>query len=649
MRPAPFQAPPPSDNRGPEQARRGRFAGDRRPDAPPAPASRRLTVIAVSTLAATYLLVTLGGLVRATGSGLGCPDWPRCHGRLIPPPDIHAWIEWSHRLAASVVMILTMVLATVGLWSTRRRSTRNRRIRVLSVVPLPLVFSQALLGALVVALHLQAESVVAHLLVAMAIVGVLVTLVAEARLGSPQASPPRARRFSRSATGVAIGALGVMLLGSYVSGRGAGLAYSTWPLFDGSLLPTSRGMPADLHSLHRVLAAVVGIAALALARDARRSRQPRAVARMAMVGAGLYWLQVMVGASNVWSRLHPSSRTVHLALGAAVWGALFATSRLARRASAEQLSPRRPRPETSETTTEGPRRWSARVLAYVALTKPRIVELLLVTTVPAMILAEGGIPSLALIGAVLLGGSLAAGGANAINCFVDRDIDAAMHRTSGRPLPKGSVDPSAALVFGVILEVLAFVLLWATVNLLSAALALSAGLFYVFVYSMWLKRSTPENIVIGGAAGAVPVLVGWAAVTGSVGLAAWVMFAIVFVWTPPHFWALALRYREDYARAGVPMLPVVAGVPATARRIVAYSYALVAVTLALYPLGRTGLVYLVTAGCLGALFVRHALRLRRQPTTASAVKLFSYSVTYLSLLFVAIAVDTLLPAGRWPW
>ncbi|MGH9023185.1 MAG: heme o synthase [Acidimicrobiia bacterium] len=649
MRPAPFQAPPPSENRGTDQARRDRFAGHRGPEAATAPTSRRLRVIAVSTLVATYILVTLGGLVRATGSGLGCPDWPRCHGRLIPPPDIHAWIEWSHRLAASVVIILTMVLASVGLWTTRRRGTGNRRIRVLSVVPLPLVFSQALLGALVVALHLQSESVVAHLLVAMAIVGVLVALVAETRLGSPQPSPARALRFSRSATGVALGALGVMLLGSYVSGRGAGLAYSTWPLFDGSLLPTSRGMPADLHSLHRVLAAVVGIAALVLARDARRGRQPQVVARMAIAGAGLYWLQVMVGASNVWTRLHSSSRTVHLALGAAVWGTLFATSRLARRVPANEFAPRRPKPETSAATTGGPRRGSSRVLAYVALTKPRIVELLLVTTVPAMILAEGGMPALSLIGAVLLGGSLAAGGANAINCFVDRDIDAAMHRTSGRPLPKGSVDPSPALVFGVTLEVLAFLLLWTTVNLLSAALALSAGLFYVFVYSMWLKRSTPENIVIGGAAGAVPVLVGWAAVTGGVGLAAWVMFAIVFVWTPPHFWALALRYREDYARAGVPMLPVVAGVPATARRIVAYSYVLVAVTLALYPIGRTGLVYLLTAACLGVLFVRHALHLRRQPTTASAVRLFSYSVTYLSLLFLAIAADTLLPVGRWPW
>ncbi len=279
------------------------------------------------------------------------------------------------------------------------------------------------------------------------------------------------------------------------------------------------------------------------------------------------------------------------------------------------------------------------IRAYVALTKPRIIELLLVTTVPAMVLAERGLPSLWLILAVLFGGTLAAGGANTLNCYIDRDIDDLMKRTHDRPLPAGTIAPVNALAFGITLEVVAFAWLWSTANLLSAVLAVSATLFYVFVYTLWLKRSTTQNIVIGGAAGAAPVLVGWAAVTGEVGLPAWIMFAIIFVWTPPHFWALAVRHRDDYAAAGVPMLPVVKGIPATARQIVAYSFVLVAVTLWLYPAAAMGVPYLASAVVLGALFIHHAIRLLRDPTTAA--RLFTYSITYLGLLFAAIAVDAI--------
>ena len=289
--------------------------------------------------------------------------------------------------------------------------------------------------------------------------------------------------------------------------------------------------------------------------------------------------------------------------------------------------------------------WRSRAATYVALTKPRIIELLLVTTVPAMVLADQGLPSPWLVLAVLFGGTLAAGGANTLNCVVDRDIDEKMRRTHGRPLPMGAVTPAAALRFGIILEVIAFVWLWVTANLLAALLAVSATLFYVFVYTMWLKRSTAQNIVIGGAAGAVPVLVGWAAVTGRVGLPAWVMFAIVFMWTPPHFWALAMRYREDYARAGVPMLPVVAGPKAAARQILAYSVVLVAVTLTLCPAAKMGPVYLVAALVLGARFLQCAHLLSRDNSPKAAIRLFSYSITYLGLLFAAIALDTILLSG----
>jgi protoheme IX farnesyltransferase len=284
----------------------------------------------------------------------------------------------------------------------------------------------------------------------------------------------------------------------------------------------------------------------------------------------------------------------------------------------------------------------ARLGAYVALTKPRIIELLLVTTVPTMVVAARGVPSGRLVLATLVGGALAAGGANAVNMYVDRDIDRLMVRTRGRPLVTGAISPRSALTFAVVLELLAFAELWALVNLLSAVLAVSATLFYVFVYSLWLKRTSTQNIVIGGAAGAVPVLVGWAAVRDSLGMAPLVLFAIIFVWTPPHFWALAIRYRDDYRRADVPMMPAVVGFTRTARQIVVYTVLLWAASLVFYPVARMGDLYLVAAIVLGAIFLWQAVQLLRDRTPERAMRLFGYSISYLTLLFAAMAVDQLL-------
>jgi protoheme IX farnesyltransferase len=278
----------------------------------------------------------------------------------------------------------------------------------------------------------------------------------------------------------------------------------------------------------------------------------------------------------------------------------------------------------------------------VALTKPRIIELLLVTTVPTMVVAERGLPSWSLVLATLIGGSLAAGGANAINMYVDRDIDRLMERTQGRPLVTGVVSPPAALTFALILEVLAFVELWAFVNLLSAVLAVSATLFYVFIYTVWLKRVSTQNIVIGGAAGAVPVLVGWAAVRNSLGLAPLVLFAIIFVWTPPHFWALAIRYRDDYRRADVPMLPAIVGYTRTARQIVLYTVLLWATSLVFHPVADMGDLYLASAVALGGVFLWQAVQLLRDATPERAMRLFAYSISYLTLLFGAMAIDQLI-------
>lgn len=281
----------------------------------------------------------------------------------------------------------------------------------------------------------------------------------------------------------------------------------------------------------------------------------------------------------------------------------------------------------------------SRVGSFVALTKPRIIELLLVTTVPTMVVAHGGIPSGWLIVATVIGGTCAAGGANAINMYVDRDIDAVMDRTKNRPLVTGAVTPTEALVFAITLEVAAFAWMWAFVNLLSAALAVVACLFYVFVYTLWLKRTSRQNIVIGGAAGAVPVLIGWSAVTNGLGWAPVVLFAIIFAWTPPHFWALAIKYREDYARAEVPMLPSVASPEEVGRQIVGYTVVVVALTALFGPVAHMGAIYWVSAGVLGAVFLALSIGVQRSGSPKVAMRLFSYSITYVTLLFGAMAID----------
>ena len=282
-----------------------------------------------------------------------------------------------------------------------------------------------------------------------------------------------------------------------------------------------------------------------------------------------------------------------------------------------------------------------RLAGYVALTKPRIIELLLVTTVPTMFVAEGGVPSVWLMVATVVGGTLAAGGANAVNMVVDRDIDALMERTMHRPLVRGLMSSQAALVFAVSMEVVAFVWLLVTVNTLSAVLAVSATLFYVLVYTLWLKRSSTQNIVIGGAAGAVPVLVGWAAVTGELDWAPVVLFLVIFFWTPPHFWALAIKYRDDYTAAEVPMLPSVTSLGETVRMMTLYTVVLVGLTLLFSPVAGMGWVYLGSALVLGLAFGVLVEAVRRDPGERTAMRLFSWSITYVTLLFAAMVVDVL--------
>jgi protoheme IX farnesyltransferase len=376
--------------------------------------------------------------------------------------------------------------------------------------------------------------------------------------------------------------------------------------------------------------------------------------RLAFGATGLFAIQIVIGGAQVLTRLAEWTQTLHLALGAVVWATLAGltvTSYYTARSAAGVSAGPDPEAAANARTT------GDTIRAYVGLTKPRIIELLLVTTVPAMVLATRDLPGASgggidwadwgvLVFWTMLSGTLAAGSANAMNNYLDRDIDLLMSRTRRRPLPAHQVEPERAVVFGLVLGVISIVLMAWFVNLVAAFLTLLAIGFYVVVYTILLKRTTTQNIVIGGAAGALPPVIGWAAVTGNVGIPALLLFALVFYWTPPHFWALSLRIRKDYAAAGVPMLPVVKGIPETTRQIGLYAVLMVAISLVLWAVARMGAIYLVAAVSLGTIFLWQAYGLWRrgaseEASTAGAIRLYKYSISYLSLLFLAVAIDAL--------
>jgi len=601
----------------------------------------RFARLAIAAAIATYVLIVVGGLVRATDSGLACPDWPGCFAfnDWIPAADANVWIEHTHRLIAAIAV--GPMVGVIGLVTVFTRRRQDRPLLLAAVVAGVLVIVQAVLGRQVVFEGLARELVTAHLAMALTVLAMTILIADRAAHG-----PLPGRRSALPTTLIGVTGLAVfaqMLLGSWVTGHNAGLAYEDFPLMNGALIPDMVIVEQVIQFAHRAVA--FGLVALVLwmawaVRQATAEPRPR---RLAAAAAVLIVVQIGLGAGNVWSQLSAVFVVPHLAVGAALFATVFWLYLVGLRLPARRRQPAHGEaPAEHEFALPAKHSLGDTIRAYVALTKPRIIELLLVTTVPTMVLAARGFPSPWLMAAVVVGGTMAAGGANAINQFVDRDIDPVMRRTRKRPLPRQAVTPRQALVFGIVLSAASFVFLTLAVNLLSALLALSAIAFYVFVYTIWLKRSSPQNIVIGGAAGSVPVLVAWAAVTGEVGIPALVLFAIIFYWTPPHFWALALRYKTDYETARVPMMPVVRGEAETARQIVLYSLLLVAVSLLLYPAGRMGLIYLATAVVLGVAFVWYALRVLRDAYDgAAAIGLFRFSIGYLTLLFVAVGADSL--------
>jgi protoheme IX farnesyltransferase len=586
--------------------------------------------LALAVALAGYLLIVIGGTVRVTGAGLGCgPEWPLCNGRLVPGWDLLAWIEYVHRLIALAVILLTGAVA-VASW--RARSPDRWMVR-LPLIAAGLVLVQAMLGAITVWTHLEAAVVALHLGVALSYLAV--ALVLAFRTWFPALARVAGRSPLRPWLVVALGAVFLLMLsGAYTAKRGAGFACPEWPFCGGFWIPTG-STNVDVHLTHRLIALVAVVLVAGVAWKARRVRgESPWVVGLATAAAVLLVAQVFVGAANIWFRLHPAVSVAHLAVATIVW-VLLVLAVLADRALASATVQQ----ERAAVRGAMQRPLVEVVRDYRVLTKPGVMVLLLVTTLCAMLVAAQGVPSLWTLFWTLVGGALASGGAGAINHYVDRDIDAIMTRTRRRPLPAGRVAPEYALLFGIVLSVLAVYVLTAFVNPVAAVLSLSGNLFYVFVYTIWLKRTTPQNIVIGGAAGAVPPLVGWAAVTGQVSVPALLMFLLVFAWTPPHFWALALYKRGDYAAAGVPMLPAVRGEEETRRQILAYTVATVLASLLFYPLGVLGVPYLVAAMVLGARFLWLVARLYRERSDQLAKRVFLYSMQYLGLLFAAMVID----------
>ncbi len=600
----------------------------------------------IASVFAVAVLTLLGGIVRITGSGNGCPDWPLCYGQLLPPPQPEAWINFSHRLGSLGVSLLLMA-TTIAAW-LRRYSNRWTSVPPL-FLPL-LLLLQILLGGVMTALNMPALAVVMHLgLALLMLAALLVPATAltvaderrEQRLGGQTAR--QSRRYTAAAIGAAAATWLMALSGGGVAASDAGLACNGFPDCNGQLLPLWGGADIAINSLHRGATAVVGLLiAWLFWRTWKTRRDDQLLTRTISTALALTLSMASIGALNALLELPPALRILHQGLALALWSAMvvFGTLSLRRPIPAAECSTI----NAAATKTAIAAKQPSLIADYISLTKPKVISLLLVTTLAAMFITDQGLPSLGLIAWTMIGGYLAAGGAGAINCTFDSDIDINMGRTSRRPVPSGRISRRNAFLFGLALSAIAFVVLAAFTTLLAAILAMIGVVYYALLYTRWLKRSTWQNIVIGGGAGAIPPLVGWTAVTGSLSLPAILLFVIVFYWTPPHFWALALVKQKDYARAGVPMLPVVAGDEETRWQILLYSLLLVFLSLLLTPLRAMGPIYLLLALALGGLFMRYAWNVWRDGSQTHIWGLYKYSLLYLALLFVAMVIDRLVLA-----
>jgi protoheme IX farnesyltransferase len=618
-------------------------------------AGRNFRALAIFTSAWILFLIFVGAYVRVTQAGMGCPDWPLCFGEVAPPGHLpfddwlKAWREVAHRIAAGGASFLTLGLAYWAWRDYRRR----RIIYIPALAAVGTVLFQAFLGAVTVWMSNTPWSVVAHLLAAIIYLAVTLFMTTAAHLpahqvenpGLPVGSSHRAYFRFLLITGATImfllitGALVTSLPGSgWMCVKGEVLSFNNWPLCQGELFPEVmvNNVLAAINVIHRLSVVAVGVVvAGAVLQTRRRYGEYPVLVKWANIMGGLYLAQVVVGGLDALLSFPTTINALHLALAAAIWGSLVVL------ASLFYLIAKTLRPEEEEAAETGQAELSAskKAATYFKLTKPWILLLLLTTTAGAMVIAGRGMPPLPLLLYTLLGGALAAGGAGALNSYVDSDIDRVMSRTSRRPTVTGLVSPEGTLFFGLTLSTLSFLVFSLFVNNLSAALSTLGILYYVFFYTLYLKRATIHNIVVGGAAGALPPLVGWTAVTGQLDLGALYLFAIIFFWTPPHTWALALLVKKDYAQARVPMLPVIVGEKETTYQIFLYTILLITLTLLPFAAHLMGWLYLAATVVLGVPFLHLAWSLWRNYDQGVSKRLYKFSQTYLALLFLAMALD----------
>jgi protoheme IX farnesyltransferase len=582
----------------------------------------------------TFLLIVMGGIVRVTDSGLGCPDWPTCYGQLIPPARLDSWIEYLHRFIAALTTPFILSSAIVGWW-------KYRSIRWISRPPifaLGFLVIEITLGAITVLHELPPEIVAIHLGVALTVLAfmLIATVNAFARRQNTALPDRLSYRtpFARLTLWTLAAIFIVLVSGAIVAGSGSTAACTGWPLCNGMLFPVN--LQQWIHMTHRFIVGLSSLMVLAVVVQAwRRQRSQTTILPAATVMALLYAAQAMVGALNTTQGFPVFLLALHVATAAAVWASAVVL------VIVTGLAGRSPEEEKQDAALEVDHRQRARDL--LMMTRPIVVLLLLVTAYGGMVVGLRGLPPFPLAFWTLLGGALAAGGAQAINQYIDRDIDSLMQRTAQRPLPAGRLTPAEGLAWGLGLCTASIYVVACFVNWLAALLVLAGIIYYVIIYTLALKRSSVQNVVIGGGAGALPPMVGWAAATGSLNVEALILFALVFLWTPPHFWALAIVRLKDYARAGVPMLPVVQGEAITRQWIMAYTVILVIASLFLPLFGFAGVIYLVMASLLGIWLIAAAWRVWKGTGTKVAWMLYRTSSMYLAILFVALIVDALLP------
>lgn len=600
----------------------------------------RFTRFAWGVLVYNLIVILWGAFVRATVSGDGCGShWPDCGGQIVPRIQRTAtWIEYLHRLSSGFVLVLVGVMLVWAL----RGFPKGHRVRIGSVAALMLTLSEALIGAALVLYRLVAHDASIYRVVAMSahLVNTFALLAAIALTAwwSGGGKPVLLRDQGAVLYALCLGLLGTVMLA--VSGAISALGDTLFPmkLLEGirqDFSPTAHFL-VRLRFLHPLIAVSVGLYLTLIAGLVSHLRPSPACRSFARSLAALFGIQLFLGMINLSLSAPIAMQLVHLLVADLVWIALVL---LTATALAEGVPQIEGRPELSDAEPALTPLERATLKDYIALTKPRVISLLLFTTLAAMFIAARGWPGGLLLLAVAVGGYMAAGAANAINMVVERDLDLRMKRTAQRPTVTRKITAAQALLFAFALAVGSFALLTAAANLLTAMLALAGLFFYVIVYTLLLKRRTWHNIVIGGAAGAFPPLVGWAAVTDHLSPLAWYLFAIIFVWTPVHFWALALLIKDDYAEAGVPMLPAVLGVRVTVLQI--GFYAVLTTIISLLPFARhdVGRLYLVAASVLNVALLARSLELYRHPERPQAVSLFKYSMVYLLLLFLVMAVD----------